>query len=136
MNNYTKLAVVALAVLFASASLVAQEKAKSTTKTFKGYLVDKMCGAGMVKSGDVKKATERAMKHTRACALEEHCKASGYGIVMGAMFHKFDAAGDKMAEQYLTKSKKKDNFLVEVTGTADGEMIKVASISEAKADKK
>lgn len=136
MKYYTKLTVVALTVLFASISLVAQEKAKSTTTSFKGYLVDKMCGVGIVKSGDAKKATERAMKHTRACALEEHCKESGYGLVMGAMFHKFDAAGDKMAEQYLTKSKKKDNFLVEVKGTADGEMIKVASIGEPKSENK
>jgi type 1 fimbria pilin len=141
MKNLIRLSVVAFAFLFAAVSLTAQQKsvkkeAKSGTSTFTGYLVDKMCATGMVKSGDAKKATEKAMKHTKSCALEEDCKASGYGLVISAKFSKFDAAGDKMSVDYLTKSKKKDNFLVEVQGTADGETIKVAAIHDAKSAKK
>ena len=141
MNHLTKLTATALVLLFSAVSLTAQEKAKSAATTFKGYLVDKMCATGMVKSGDAKKATEKAMKHTKACALEDDCRASGYGLVIDAKFRKFDEAGDKMAVDkmavdYLTKSKKKDNFLVDVEGTADGELIKVAAIHDAKSAKK
>lgn len=136
MNHLTKLTATALVLLFSAVSLTAQEKAKSAATTFKGYLVDKMCAIRMVKSGDAKKATEKAMKHTKACALEDDCRASGYGLVIDAKFRKFDEAGDKMAVDYLTKSKKKDNFLVDVEGTADGELIKVAAIHDAKSAKK
>ncbi|MEK6754598.1 MAG: hypothetical protein AABZ02_00440 [Bacteroidota bacterium] len=140
MKKISRLALLALALLFATVSLTAQGKTEKTRSvsatTFKGYLVDKMCATGMVKSGDAKKATEKAMKHTKACALEDDCRASGYGLVIDAKFRKFDEAGDKMAVDYLTKSKKKDNFLVDVEGTADGELIKVAAIHDAKSAKK
>jgi hypothetical protein len=126
MRNLGKLGIIALALMFVSASLIAQAKSETKAATYKGYLVDKMCGTGFAKSGDVEKATAKAKKHTKDCALEENCKASGYGLLIGAKFHKFDAAGDKLALSYLNKTKKESNLTVEVKGTMDGENINVA----------
>jgi hypothetical protein len=133
MNKLSRIAVIGCALLFATFSLNAQAKSekKEVTgeKTYKGYLVDKMCGTGFTKSGDAKKATEKAKKHTKECALEENCKASGYGLVIGA---KFNDAGDKLALEYLNKTKKENNLVVQVKGTMDGDMINVATLKDAK----
>jgi len=59
-----------------------------------GYLVDHNCGKRMVMN-DVKKSDVKAARHTKDCALEETCKASGYGIVTGGKFYEFDDAGTR-----------------------------------------
>jgi hypothetical protein len=136
MSKLSRIAVVAFAFLFAAFSLMAQGKTEKKDATgekmFKGYLADKMCGAGFTKTGDAKVATTKAKKHTKDCALEENCKASGYGLVIGGKYHKFDATGDKLALDYLNKTKKENDLWVEVKGTADGDGINVASISDVK----
>lgn len=132
-----------LGILVMSLSAVAQEKKdaggtmmKEMAKAdvWKGYLVDKMCATGYVKDGDVAKANAKGAKHTKSCALEEGCMESGYGLIINGKYAKFDEAGDKMAVDYLNKSTKKDNFFVEVTGTKDGDIVKVKSIAEAKSE--
>lgn len=75
-----------------------------------GTLMDVMC------SGDVKTQAD-ADKHTRECALMEHCAASGYGIVIDGKFHKFDAEGSKKAEAIFRDSKKADHITATVEGT-------------------
>ncbi|MCI0706468.1 MAG: hypothetical protein L0Y80_03155 [Ignavibacteriae bacterium] len=110
------------------------KESKSMTMTVKGYLVDKMCGSGYAK-GDAAKAAEKGMKHSKACALEEDCAASGYGIIMDGKYIKFDEKGDKLALEYLNKSSKKNDFLVEVAGMKDGDVLKVASLADAKMEK-
>lgn len=120
---------------------VAQEKKESGSKGMKGshvmsgYLIDKMCGSKMAKL-DMDKASERAMKHTKECALEDACKATGYGILMKGKYFKFDEKGDKMAEEYLTKTTKTSNILVDVACTMDGMSLKVESINDAKSAEK
>ncbi len=108
----------------------AQEK-KSSSHTMKGYLVDKMCATGIVKKSP-DEAMAKAAKHTRECALEESCAASGYGIVSDGNYIKFDKAGDKKANEFLIKSKTVNNIYVEVSGTDEGNTITVASIKEIK----
>lgn len=139
MNKISRVTVLALAFLFASVSLMAQEAKKETKsmsdKSYTGYVVDKMCALGMVKKGP-KVAMEKAMKHTRACALEDDCAASGYGLVMDGKFYKFDEKGDKLAAEYLEKTKKKRDLLVDVRGTLKGGAINVASIADSKSEKK
>jgi hypothetical protein len=127
---------VLLALAFASVALFAQSGSEAKVTVFKGYLADKMCGSGFVKSGDSKIATAKAKKHTVDCTLSDNCKASGYGLVVGNKYHKFDAAGDKLALDYLTNTKKTDNLWVEVKGTADGDNITVASIEDTKPSSK
>ena len=76
-------AVAALAV-----SSVAQK-----SMAWEGYLADKMCGSKW--TGE--KGEQRAIKHTKACALEEGCRASGYGLVTGGKYVKFTDASDAKA---------------------------------------
>jgi hypothetical protein len=94
-----------------------------------GYLVDQMCGKGMVME-DVKRSDAKAAKHSRECALDEACAARGYGIVSGGKFYKFDEQGNKKAAAYLNATKKEDNILVEVRGIIDGSSIKVETVKD------
>jgi hypothetical protein len=141
-----KILVIGVVLSLCSMSLNAQESMKkkdekaskemeSKGMAFTGYLVDKMCGTGMVK-GDAAKAADKGMKHTKACALDEDCAASGFGLVMDGKYVKFDESGDKLALEYLNKSEKKNGFLVEVSGMKDGDKIKVKSIAEGKVEMK
>jgi hypothetical protein len=136
MNKLGRFAVLGFTLVFIASSLFAQTKKESkessSEKSYKGFLADKMCGTGFTKSGDAKKASEKAKKHTKDCALEDNCKASGYGLVIGAKFHKFNDAGDKLALEYLNKTKRESNLMVEVKGTMDGDNINVASLKDAK----
>ena len=127
-------------VIFASAIVAkAQEKndmkASSDPKPMVGYLVDEMCGSKMAMS-DVKKSNAKAARHTKDCALSDHCKASGYGLVSGGKFYKFDDAGDQKAVAYLDATKKESKLKVSVVGTLDGDKLKVTSISDAGSGKK
>ncbi len=142
MNKKLTLVLIMLGIVIMSLSALAQGKKaaggmmKEMAKAdmWKGYLVDKMCATGYVKDGDATKANTKGAKHTKACALEENCQESGYGLIMDGKYMKFDQGGDKMATDFLNKTKKKDNFLVEVTGTKEGDIVKVKSITEAKSE--
>lgn len=127
-----RLGVVLLATVIAAMTAIGQEKSEMKATVFKGYLADKMCGSKFVQSGDSKTATDKAKKHSKDCALADNCSASGFGLVVGAKYLKFDAAGDKYALDYLNKTKKTNNLWVEVKGTADGDNINVASIEDVK----
>jgi hypothetical protein len=94
-----------------------------------GYLVDQMCGKKMVMD-DVKKSDAKAAKHTKDCALDEACKANGYGIVTGGKFYKFDDDGNKKAVDYLNATKKEDHIKVEVAGMMDGDRMHVESVKD------
>jgi hypothetical protein len=102
------------------------------SQKYTGYLIDKMCGMKDAKL-EPAQATEKAMKHSKDCALEDMCKADGYGIISNGKFIKFDETGDKLASAYFDKSNKEDNFLVDVEGSMDGNILKVASINEPEA---
>lgn len=66
--------------------------------------------------------------HTRDCALM--CAKSGFGIVdQSGNYLKFDAKGNEQAKQLLQKSDKKDHLRVNVTGTKEGDVIHVQSVS-------
>jgi hypothetical protein len=123
---------VLLSFLFASISLFAQDKMdKPTSHTMKGYLVDKMCATGMAKKAP-DEAMAKAAKHTKSCALEESCSESGYGLMSEGHWYKFDDAGDKKALALLNKTEKKNEIMVAVTGTHDGDIFNVTSIKEVK----
>jgi hypothetical protein len=132
MEKLGKIISVFLALVFVCVTVVAQSSTEAKETVFKGYLADKMCGSGFTKSGDPKIAAAKAKKHTRDCALEDNCQASGFGLIIGAKYHKFDGGGDKIALDYLQKSKKSNNLWVEVKGTANGDDINVVSIADAR----
>jgi hypothetical protein len=119
-------------VFLTSISLFAQEKMdKATSHTMKGYLVDKMCAVGMAKKAP-DEAMAKAAKHTKSCALEESCQESGFGLMSDGIWYKFDDNGDKQALALLNKTEKKSEIMVAVTGTHDGDILKVTSIKEVK----
>lgn len=109
----------------------AEKKETKGTHTMTGYLIDKMCGVKMAKL-DAEKAEQKGMKHSKDCALEDACKESGFGILSQGKFTKFDENGDKMAADYLNNSKKEKEFLVDVRGSMDGDLMKVESIKDVK----
>jgi hypothetical protein len=94
-----------------------------------GYVVDQMCAKSMAKKG---KAMEKAAKHTKECALEEACAASGFGLFYeDGKWVKFDDKGDAMAKTMFEKSKKDKDFMADIVGEVkDGKMV-VASLTES-----
>ena len=128
MQKITAVVALALIPLFLS---LAQEKMEpqKTSHKMTGYMVDQMCGKKMVMS-DIKKSNAKAARHTKDCLLEESCKTSGYGLVTGGKYYKFDKSGDQKALDYLNSTKKEDNIKVDVTGTMDGNSINVESIKD------
>lgn len=82
-------------------------------------MVDTMCAT---------KAKAKPDEHPRSCALQ--CQGSGYGIVTpDGTYLKFDADGNAQAVAALKASKKTDHLRVSVSGTREGDTIKVKSLS-------
>ena len=85
-------------------------------ETWNGTLVDVMC-----KGKDL-------ASHTRECAVT--CAKSGFGLVMAdGKFVKFDEAGNAKALDALKATSKDADLKATVTGSMDGDVIKVESIS-------
>lgn len=97
-----------------------------------GYVVDAMCAKGMATKDN---PMERAAKHTKGCALEEACAASGFGLFTDGKYYKFDAPGDKLAKTAIEKSTQSRDLMFDVTGKMEGDKILVASLTEMKMDK-
>jgi hypothetical protein len=84
-------------------------------ETWSGTLIDAMC-----------KGRDPA-NHTRQCAIS--CSKSGYGVLAsGGRFIRFDDAGNAKALAALKASKKEKDLRAKVTGSLDGDVIKVDSI--------
>ena len=131
MTRSIRIMALALAVLLGASLAVAQEKSTppEATKTWSGYLVDKNCGT-MIGKKEKTKAMEMGKKHSVACGLDEACMASGYGIIHEGTFVKFDEAGDAMAAKYLKGLSKKNDVLVTVSGSLEGEILHVTKIGD------
>ena len=68
--------------------------------------------------------------HTRKCALS--CSKSGYGLVTAdGQFVKFDETGNVQALEALKAAKKEKDLKATVSGSMDGDTIKVESIKFA-----
>ena len=84
-------------------------------ESFSGTVVDFMC-RGKDLSG-----------HTRECALT--CAKSGFGMVTAeGKFLKFDEAGNARTLSVLKKAAKEKDLKAKVTGTLDGDLLKVQTI--------
>jgi hypothetical protein len=123
---------------FVTAGGSAQEKrsgvpAALTTVTLKGYIVDQMCAQGMQKRGN---PMQKAAAHTKECALEENCSASGFGLFSDGKWYVFDEAGSRKAHVVMEKEKREKGLSYEVTGTLEGNKLAVASIKETKLEAK
>ena len=128
------------AALLVTAGAVAQDKkadkAKETksaaaapaSTTMHGYVVDAMCAKGMMKNSET--TMKKAAAHSKACALEEDCAASGYGLISDGKWYKFDEKGDKEAKAWVENTKLEKGLMVEVNGKIGDEQFAVASIKE------
>jgi hypothetical protein len=82
---------------------------------FNGTVVDVMCRA------------KDLAGHTRECAIT--CAKTGYGLVTAdGKFLKFDESGNARTLAALKKSTKDKELKAKVTGTQDGDVLKVQSI--------
>jgi hypothetical protein len=130
MKRTALFVVVSLAL---SSLALAQEAKKESKSSMTGYVVDAMCAKGMAKK---ESPMEAAAKHTKDCALEEGCAASGYGVFSDGKWYKFDENGDKLAKDLIEKSKTEKGLMIEVTGEMKGDKLAVATINEHKAEAK
>jgi len=108
-----------------------QGSSSGATVSLSGFVVDAMCGQGIVKKGNV---MERAAAHTKECALEDNCSTSGYGVFSNGKYIKFDAHGNELAQDLLQKTEKDKGLSVQVTGKMEGDRLAVASLTETKLD--
>ena len=84
-------------------------------ESWNGTLVDVMC-----KGKDL-------ASHTTKCAVG--CAKGGYGLVLSdGKFVKFDEAGNAKALATLKASTKEKDLKAKVSGTLDGDTVKVTSI--------
>lgn len=86
---------------------------------WQGYLIDSSCAAKM---------KDKAAAHKAKCALE--CAKGGFGIVTAdGKFVKFDETGNAKALEALKSTNKDQELMAKVTGTKQGEVIKVESVT-------
>ncbi len=108
--------------------------AEAQAAKYEGYLADVLCATrGTALDGaDMMKHPE---KHSVGCLKESPCVASGFGVLVKGKddtyaFSKFDKKGNELALELINKTKKKDNFTVEVTGSLKDGVFNVSSIVE------
>lgn len=103
-------------------------------ETIKGILIDQKCSgkadlrisgsSGLLVGGRIVAEAE-----TRQCALLPECIRSGYGVYTDDnKFLKFDAAGNRKALAAIRATKQLDDLEVEVTGTINGDTMRVSSL--------
>jgi len=120
------IAIFLLLIAFTLPGLAQDDKAAGKVEV-KGYIVDAMCAKGMAKKD---KPMEAAAKHTKECALEEGCAASGFGVFSDGKWYKFDEKGDALALELIKSSKTEKGMMVEVEGEMKGDVLAVAEIEE------
>lgn len=103
---------------------ITQASSESTKETLYGILIDAHCSG-----------TSNPVAHKKSCTVMPSCSASGYGIDIKQSdgtykFYKFDDNGYNLAKDILGKTTRADNLSVVVTGTLEGDIIKVSSVSE------
>ena len=96
--------------------------------TVKGYVVDQMCAGKMATKENV---MEKAEGHSKDCALDEHCAASGYGIFSDGKYYKFDEKGSALAKNLIEKSKREKGMYFEAKGTMGEGTMALSSLKEA-----
>jgi hypothetical protein len=111
-----------LLVFFAPSSFA--KKKDPVSKTYSGYLMDKMCAKR--KAGDM----EKMKNHSKTCLTEEECASSGYGVVVGKKFIPFDAKGNDMTVTYLKTLQKEKDIQVDVKGSMKKNKLAVTGIAD------
>ncbi len=118
------------AVVFGG-SAIAQESKQVMTKekapsTWQGYLVDAASAQAMLKSPE--SAMKSASEYTRETAMKEANRTSGYGILTGGKWLRFDEAGNTKAAEFLKTTDQVKGILVTISGSLNGDELAVESI--------
>lgn len=99
--------------------------AQSAPQTFKGYLVDVMCGTHHAQEG-----AAYGEKHDKKCLLMDDCVKSGYALLTADnQVLKFDSKGSAMALALVKKTEREKDWRVTVSGTLSDGTIAVSSLS-------
>lgn len=109
----------------------AASKEVAKTLALQGYVVDAMCAKRMAGKENT---MAKAAAHTKGCALEENCQASGFGMFSDGKWYKFDKAGDEKALAWLESTELEKSLMADVTGTMSGNLLAVNTLKEHKAD--
>jgi len=89
----------------------------------KGYLMDVACSARRARK------SEPPTRHSRMCLQLPNCSNNGYGILIGEnRFIRFDEEGNQKARDLLAHTKQESDFKITVTGTMEGDQLKVSRI--------
>ena len=97
----------------------------SQATDIQGVVTDWKCTESMVRNG-----RERVLKQDRNCSLAKNPNRDEYGIITdGKKFYHLDEEGNKKIRLLLHDSPNKDTLRVIVTGTLDGNLIKVTYAS-------
>jgi hypothetical protein len=106
----------ALLSILGAASFAADE-------AIKGYLVDVACSDRRAR----KPASLPA--HSKMCMQMPTCNNSGYGVLTeDKRFIQFDEEGNQKASKLLAETSKENDFRIAVTGSMEGDRLKVSKI--------
>jgi len=115
-----KLALI-LTTLVLLGAMVASAFAADTT--VKGYLVDRACAF------DDGNKPGFGAKHSKGCLQMPDCEKSGYAVLTeDKKVIVFDFSGNQQARKFIAALTKKNDIRVTVTGTLNGDEIKVSKI--------
>ena len=123
MRKFLLSAVAVSGLVLSGAAFAADEK--KADKGWNGVLIDAACGKNQ-------KSEKDAIAHPKTCAMKEGCAKSGYGIVKGDTFIKFDDKGNEQAKKYLAV--KENGMKVHVTGKLSDDK-KTITVDEIHAQK-
>ena len=108
-----------LSVAISLLALVAGLVYGSSMASYKGYLVDNMCAAGM------KDNAEKAKGHKVSCATSAGCAKSGYALVTeDGKVYKLDEEGSKKAAEVFKNTKNTTSPKVNLDATEDNGTLK------------
>jgi hypothetical protein len=120
-----RLGTLATALAFAALTSTQMISGQSAPQTFKGYLVDVMCGTAHAKEG-----AAYGEKHDKACLLMEECVKSGYALLTADnQILKLDSKGSAMALALIKKTEREKDWRATVSGTLSNGTIVVTDLS-------
>lgn len=99
---------------------------------WQGYLLDRQCAEHVRDDSDPKSFI---LHHTKDCALMPNCRAKGYALFVSGKWYELDTHGNELAVKLLLASKKKRGFYVRVSGSAQGNLLKVETMRESEEPK-
>jgi hypothetical protein len=89
----------------------------------KGYLVDVACSARRIRKAGP------PIVHSRMCMQMPACSESGYGLLTeDKQFIRFDEESNQKVKKLLSETSKENDFRITVTGSREGETIKISKI--------